>query len=89
MRYERPNVTIGKWGLFSPNIPGYSTESQIKARFDYYGNVCAICGSPPENGRRLDRGHRISPYKSGGTNWPSNIRPLCRKCNATQRDDTK
>ena len=46
------------------------------------GFRCETCGaSPQDDGVRLEIDH-IHPVSRGGTNDPSNLRVLCRDCNA-------
>jgi HNH endonuclease len=59
---------------------GTTTPAQLQARIDYYGGRCYICGEPFE---AID--HVISLNK-GGTNWPSNLRPICKLDNSSKGD---
>ncbi len=59
----------------SATAPGRSSPAQIRARAEYWGNVCSYCGGPYEH---MD--HSISLAR-GGTNWPANLRPSCADCN--------
>lgn len=54
---------------------GRATVDQIAARVAYYGYRCWMCGQPWE---ALDH---VIPVVRGGSNWPSNIRPACTRCN--------
>ncbi|MDF3280478.1 HNH endonuclease [Gordonia sp. N1V] len=58
---------------------GFATPSQVRARIEYYGGKCWICGSPWEH---IDH---VKPLARGGCNWPSNLRPACRSCNSAKR----
>lgn len=60
------------------NAAGRVTQSQIKARWDYYGNKCWMCGAPA-----TDTDH-VKPLARGGCNWPANLRPACRRCNRSK-----
>lgn len=55
---------------------GHSTPEQVKSRMAMFGYTCYLCG---ENGTEIDH---VIPIKLGGTNWPANLRPICRRCNA-------
>jgi 5-methylcytosine-specific restriction endonuclease McrA len=57
---------------------GSTTPEQLQARIDYYGGCCWICRVPYQ---AID--HVIS-LKDGGTNWPSNLRPICKACNSAK-----
>jgi 5-methylcytosine-specific restriction endonuclease McrA len=54
---------------------------RLRARQKLAFPACAACGSPS----RLEADHIIPP-KLGGTDHPSNIRTLCRTCNAIKGD---
>lgn len=60
----------------------YLTLQRVQARVDLYGGRCFYCGNKAEC---LD--HRIAvthrPW-DGSVNWPSNIVPSCRECNAAK-----
>ncbi len=55
---------------------GKFTSEQLMARFAFYGGRCWICGKPATT---IDH---VIPISKGGTNWPANLRPACRTCNA-------
>jgi 5-methylcytosine-specific restriction endonuclease McrA len=56
---------------------GTATQEQVLARFAFFGNRCAYCGSE----ERLTIDHVI-PLARGGSHWPSNLRPACLSCNS-------
>lgn len=58
---------------------GTYTQEQLRQRFAFWGNRCVGCGA--EDNLTID--HTI-PLSCGGTNWPANIRPLCRRCNGSK-----
>lgn len=64
----------------SKRASGYATAGQIAARFAYFGNVCAYCGGPAES---VDH---VIPLAKGGSHWPANLRPACKRCNSAKRD---
>lgn len=53
----------------------YLTTESLKARFDYYGSRCYICGAP------ATVIEHVIPLARGGTSFPSSIRPACKSCN--------
>jgi 5-methylcytosine-specific restriction endonuclease McrA len=56
---------------------------ELKAKYDYR---CVKCGRhESELGERLTVDH-IQPLSKGGSNYITNIQPLCRSCNSTKRD---
>lgn len=57
---------------------GRTTPEQLQARIDYYGGCCWVCHIPYQ---AID--HVVS-LKFGGTNWPSNLRPICKACNSAK-----
>jgi len=54
--------------------------SQIRARFELFGNCCAYCGST-EN---VQIEHLV-PIARGGTHVLGNILPACRRCNYSKK----
>src|SRR6266852_40005 len=54
--------------------PGHANATQIKARWDYFGGLCWMCGRPA---KVLDH---VKPLIAGGSHWPANLRPACRPC---------
>ena len=61
------------------NAEGDHCGVQLAARFAYFGNKCVACNSPDN----LHADHNI-PLKRGGTNWASNLVPLCASCNCSK-----
>ncbi len=57
---------------------GHYTAAEFKALCEEYGNVCLRCG---DKDAPLTPDHVI-PLTLGGSNWISNIQPLCRRCNS-------
>lgn len=57
------------------NAPGVASVEQMRARWDYYGGRCWMCG------RLADEWDHVIPVARGGSNWPANLRPACRQCN--------
>jgi 5-methylcytosine-specific restriction endonuclease McrA len=54
----------------------YTTQELIEQRVKLYGGACFYCGG---SGTTID--HRI-PLARGGSHWPSNLVPACRRCNS-------
>lgn len=63
--------------------PGAHSAVQRAARFAYFGNKCVACGAT----ERLEADHNI-PLARGGSNWASNIVPLCKPCNISKHTKT-
>lgn len=57
---------------------GHYTVAEFKALCEMYGNVCLRCG---DKNAPLTPDH-IIPWSLGGTNWITNIQPLCSRCNS-------
>jgi 5-methylcytosine-specific restriction endonuclease McrA len=58
----------------------YTTQEWITLR-EQYDNRCLRCGRhQSELNRVLEQDHVI-PLSKGGTNWITNIQPLCHDCN--------
>lgn len=59
------------------NADGFHTLEEWNNLKDEFDNKCAICG---EN-KKLTKDH-IIPLSEGGSDYISNIQPLCRSCNS-------
>jgi 5-methylcytosine-specific restriction endonuclease McrA len=59
---------------------GRCTAEQIAERAKVYGEVCAYCGGKYET---IDH---VIPLARGGSNWPANLRPACKRCNSSKGD---
>jgi 5-methylcytosine-specific restriction endonuclease McrA len=57
------------------NAPGTASIDDVKARWDFYGRLCYLCGA---TATEIDH---VIPIARGGSNWPSNLRPACGPCN--------
>lgn len=57
---------------------GRATAYQVKARVDFYGGRCWMCGGAFE---AIDH---VKPLAKGGSNWPANLRPACNACNSAK-----
>lgn len=57
---------------------GCYTAAEFKALCNRYGNTCLRCGS---GNAPLTPDH-VVPLSLGGSNWITNIQPLCRGCNS-------
>lgn len=84
-RYRREHPHKVRLALFRyrarfRSANGDATDEKIAARVAFFGGVCAYCGGPFEH---LDHAIAIS---RGGTNWPANLRPSCRRCNQMKND---
>ena len=55
---------------------GFATETQVIARIEYYGELCYLCG------KKWEAIDHVIPLARGGTNWPANLRPICKSCNS-------
>lgn len=54
---------------------GRATLEEIAARVEFYGWRCWICRAP------FAEVDHVKPIAAGGSNWPSNLRPICVSCN--------
>lgn len=62
------------------NAPGLCSKDQLKARWDYYGGKCWMCG------KDANTVEHVIPLSKGGSNWPANLRPACKMCNSKKSD---
>lgn len=60
------------------NAAGVASIDQITARWDYYGGRCWVCGVVAA---ALDH---VIPISRNGSNWPANLRPICKSCNSSK-----
>lgn len=61
---------------------GNFSKAEFLELCEQHGNACLACGADWE---LLEADH-VVPLTQGGTNWISNIQPLCRSCNASKRE---
>jgi 5-methylcytosine-specific restriction endonuclease McrA len=64
------------------NAKGRATVTQIQARWDYYGRLCYLCM------KTAVASDHVIPLSRGGSNWPSNLRPICKSCNSRKNNRT-
>lgn len=60
------------------NASGTAPVDKVKARIAVWGNRCWVCSGPYT---AIDH---VIPLKKGGTNWPANLRPICKPCNSSK-----
>lgn len=78
---ESHTVAVRKNQLKRLDVEGFYTTQEWIALKEQYGNICLRCKRhQSELDRVLEQDH-IIPITKGGTNWISNIQPLCRDCN--------
>jgi 5-methylcytosine-specific restriction endonuclease McrA len=56
------------------------TPAQLDQRAAYYGHSCWMCSAP------MTEWDHVKPLSKGGWHCLSNLRPICRTCNARKRD---
>lgn len=77
---KRKGQALQEWRNYrarKQNAEGKFTKAEWEQTKDKYGNRCLCCGSTES----LTADH-IVPLKLGGTNYISNIQPLCKSCNS-------
>ena len=60
------------------NAVGTCSADAYEARWAYYGGKCWMCGDEAEE---MDH---VIPLAIRPFNWPANLRPACRACNASK-----
>lgn len=65
------------------NADGHHTRHHIKALYDFQEGHCFHCDC--NISARYEVDHWI-PLSRGGSNWPENLRLLCRFCNRSKGD---
>jgi len=59
---------------------GACTAEQLQARVALYGGRCYIKGC----GKAYEAIDHVIPLAKGGSNWPSNLRPICKHHNSVK-----
>lgn len=77
---DRRKVSEFRYRALEMGAAGKSTVEQIAARVAYYGWLCWLCRGPWV-GKHVDH---VIPLSKGGSNWPANLRPICRSCNTSK-----
>lgn len=69
------------------NAEGCHSEAEWQELLTKYGNRCLRCGIPAEHTRygKLTKDH-VVPLAKGGTDYASNLQPLCGICNSSNGD---
>lgn len=62
---------------------GFYTTNQIQALYDFQEGRCFHCDCDISEYYEID--HWI-PLSRGGSNWPENLRLLCKHCNSSKKD---
>ena len=57
---------------------GACSASQLAARVEIFGGRCWICAA---QATAIDH---VKPLRAGGSNWPANLRPICKSCNSAK-----
>lgn len=79
---DKRNATLAKLRARRCNAPGwdYTTVEHINARRAMFGNKCWMCGC---TATEIDH---VKPLSKGGSHWPANLRPICKKCNQIKKN---
>ena len=80
-RQRNPAAAAAQWSRRRAReyeAEGSFTAEEFEALCEEYGNICLRCG---DKDAPLTPDHVI-PLFLGGSNWISNIQPLCRRCNS-------
>lgn len=59
---------------------GCCSVEQMRGRIEMFGARCWICHQPYQ---AMDH---VIALTRGGTNWPANMRPICKSCNSRKLD---
>jgi 5-methylcytosine-specific restriction endonuclease McrA len=80
-RQRNPAAATAQWSKRRAReyeVEGSYTAEEFETLCEEYGNVCLRCG---DKDAPLTPDH-VVPLSLGGSNWISNIQPLCRRCNS-------
>lgn len=58
----------------------YTKYDHIVNRWEMWGGRCYICSDI------ADQTDHVKPLNQGGSHWPSNLRPICSRCNQIKHD---
>lgn len=58
----------------------YLTLPLLESRWAFYGNRCYLCGA-----QATETDH-VKPLSKGGSQFPCNLRPICRICNSIKKN---
>lgn len=58
----------------------YTKKTHLTQRSNYFGGLCYICGVVAT---AFDH---VKPISKGGSNFPANLRPICKSCNTRKKD---
>ena len=88
LKWERRNRDKDRASYFrreaiKRNAPGHFTAEEWKTLKEKYGNICLRCLKK----KKLTVDH-IIPLSKGGSNYISNIQPLCTSCNSVKHTQT-
>jgi 5-methylcytosine-specific restriction endonuclease McrA len=61
---------------------GTCNKTQLRSRIDVFGGRCWVPGC----GKTYEEIDHVIPLSKGGTNWPVNLRPICKKHNCQKHD---
>ena len=61
------------------NATGEAPIGKVRQRTALFGHLCYLCGIPAQ---AIDH---VKPLSKGGANWPSNLRPICNRCNSLKQ----
>lgn len=77
-RYRRKRRALAECDA---KLRGSHTEDEWRAMLDHCGHRCVSCGCKPDS---LTKDH-IVPISLGGSDAITNLQPLCRQCNSTNK----
>lgn len=66
----------------------YSVQEWLTLK-ENYGNICLCCRKHENELTKLLQQDHVVPVSKGGSNWISNIQPLCADCNGMAGKGTK
>lgn len=73
---EKYKEAVRLGNLRKRSARGKVTNKQLEGRIALYGGMCSWCGE-----KTYEHIDHVIALASGGTNWPANLRPSCRRCN--------
>jgi 5-methylcytosine-specific restriction endonuclease McrA len=83
------SIAVRKNKLKRKNVEGSYTVSEWIDLKNKYGNQCLCCARHESELESVLEQDHVIPLSKGGSNWISNIQPLCADCNGMGGKGTK
>jgi len=79
---EKNRRYVRQYRVKRAGAAGTCSDEQLQARIALYGGLCWVPGC----GKAYEAIDHVMPLSKGGSNWPSNLRPICKRHNSQKKD---